>query len=131
MPNHATHPPSDVCVEQLMSAVLGKEQAARLCALMEQIGPEEEEITMGLTQEILRSHEQIQEKDALIAYFRRRLFGQKRERYIDPNQGDLFPDSLAPELPQVKPAPKERRRKKPRVRIGTEVPTLSERFPAN
>ena len=118
MPNH---PPSDVCVEQLLSAVLGKEQAARLCALMEQIGPEEEEIIRGL----------IQEKDALIAYLRRRLFGQKRERYIDPNQGDLFPDSLAPELPQVKPAPKECRRKKPRVRIGTEVPILSDRFPAN
>ena len=70
MPNHVTHPPSDVCVEQLLSAVLGKEQAARLCALMEQTGPEEEEIIMGLTQEILQSHEQLQEKDSLIAYLR-------------------------------------------------------------
>ena len=88
MPNHVTHPPSNVCVEHLLSAVLGKEQAVRLCALMEQIGPEEEEIIMGLIQEILhsreeilQSHEQIQEKDELIAYLRRRLFGQKRERY--------------------------------------------------
>ena len=38
MPNHVTHPPSDVCVEQLPNSVLGKEQAARLCALMEQTG---------------------------------------------------------------------------------------------
>ena len=131
MPNHVTHPPSDVCVEQLLSSVLGKEQAVRLCALMEQTGPEEEEIIMGLIQEIiqsceeiLQSHEQIQEKDAIIAYLRRRLFGQKRERYIDPNQGDLFPDSLAPELPPVKPAPagkpKERRRRKPRVLFSPE-----------
>ena len=124
MPNQVPHPPSDVCVEHLLSSVLGKEQAARLSALMEQIGPEEEEIIMGLIQEIIQSREQIQEGNAIIAYLRRRLFGQKRERYIDPNQGDLFPDSLAPELPPVKPAPagkpKERRRRKPRVLFSPE-----------
>ena len=62
---------------------------------------------MGLTQEILQSHEQLQEKDSLIAYLRRRLFGQKQERYIDLNQGELFPDSMAPALSQVKPEPEE------------------------
>ena len=43
---------------------------------------------------------------------------------IDPNQGDLFPDSMAPELPPAKPSPevkpKERRRRKPRVLFSPE-----------
>ena len=126
MPNPEIHPPSDICVEHLLSDVLGKEQAALVCALMEQVGPEGEEIIMGLIREILQSrqeilenHEQLQEKDEIIDYLRRQLFGQKRERCADPNQGELFPDSIEPERSPVKPEPevesKERPRKKPRV----------------
>ena len=126
MPNPEIHPPSDICVEHLLSDVLGKEQAALVCALMEQVGPEGEEIIMGLIREILQSrqeilenHEQLQEKDEIIAYLHRQLFGQKRERFADPNQGELFPDSIESERSPVQPEPevesKERPRKKPRV----------------
>lgn len=119
MMNDATNLPFDVSVEQLLSAVFGEENAARVCALMGQVGTEGEEIIMLLIQEILQRCEQIQEKDEIINYLRRQLFGQKSERYIAPNQAELFPDSVEPEQPQAEPLqevePKERSPKKPRV----------------
>lgn len=119
MMNDATNLPFDVSVEPLLSAVFGEENAARVCALMGQVGAEGEEIIMLLIQEILQRCEQIQEKDEIINYLRRQLFGQKSERYIDPNQAELFPDSMEPEQPQAEPKqevkPKERSPKKPRV----------------
>ena len=96
----------------------------RLCALMEQTGPEEEEIIMGLgsfrkssraAKRSSRAMSSFRKRMRSLPIFRRRLFGQNRERYIDPNQVDLLPDSMTPALSQVKPKPEERPRKKPRI----------------
>ena len=67
--------------------MLGAENAAQVLALIAQVGEEEEQIVMLLVAEIARRDEQVQEYHETIEYLRRQLFGQKRERYVDPNQG--------------------------------------------
>ena len=110
---------SDVSVKQLLTVVLGAENAAHILALMAQVGEEGEQIVMLLIAEIVRRDEQVQECHETIEYLHRQLFGQKRERYVDPNQGELFADQCSvtalPQVEQQKDAEKKKSsQKKPR-----------------
>jgi transposase len=60
----------------------------REIALLEKVS-ELEKLLSEKKAEVSRSHEEIAEKKALIAYLQRMVYGQKREKFITPPEGQL------------------------------------------
>jgi len=50
-------------------------------------------------QTLLHQSERIEELESQLAWFKRQIFGQKSERYVNPNQVDMFADLLTKEEP--------------------------------
>ncbi|MXW31489.1 MAG: IS66 family transposase [Rhodothermaceae bacterium] len=109
----------DISVQRLLRVLLGEESAEYVWGLVAELGETGERAVMPLIEEIVRARAEILECNDVILHLRRQLFGSKRERYIDPNQGELFPgQGTVIELRQAEePAAPERTRKKPKPRF--------------
>ncbi len=62
--------------------------------MMEELGQEAESIVMLLIGEMIRRDETIQQHELDLDDLRRRLFGQTRERDVNPDQLEIFPNQI-------------------------------------
>ncbi len=113
-----------VCEDSLgpvLVAILGEEDAQRVLEFMCKFGDECEEFVRLFLTELIQAKEEMVDAQEKIDYLLRKLYGQKRERFVHPDQGDLFGD----QAPVMAPAQEEEKqikvtysRKKPRRLFG-------------
>ena len=85
--------PSEIdSLRSCLIAILGEKNAQRVLELMVQLGDGGKELVMILIEELVTAQEEIINGRETIDYLRRRLYGQNRERFVDPDQGTLFGD---------------------------------------
>ncbi|MCY4171808.1 MAG: hypothetical protein OXF08_09465 [Bacteroidetes bacterium] len=97
--------------------ILGEKNAQRVLELMVQLGDGGKELVMILIEELVTAQEEIINARETIDYLRRRLYGQNRERFVDPDQGTLFGDEDPVVIVEVEEEEEEvvkKKRKKPR-----------------
>ncbi len=112
-------------MDESLVAILGEENAQRVLELMDKFGDECEEFVRRFLSELIQAKEEMVDAQEKIDDLLRKLYGQTRERFVDPNQMELFED-LAPGMPPVQePVQEEEKeikvaysRKKPRRRFG-------------
>lgn len=104
----------DISVKRQLTVLLGAESAESIWILVEQLGEDGERVILPLIEELVRSRQEIQKRDEAIEHLRRQLFGSKRERYVDPNQGELFPASECTVIELHQAESPQRKRCKPK-----------------
>ena len=106
-----------VSLRPCLIAILGEKNAQRVLELMVQLGDGGKELVMILIEELVTAQEEIINARETIDYLRRRLYGQNRERFVDPDQGTLFGDEDPVVIVEVEEEEEEvvkKKRKKPR-----------------
>ena len=92
MINADSTPVFDESLRLILVDVLGEENARRVLELVYELGEGGKELVMLVIEELVNAKEEIMDAQEKIDYLLRRLYGQNRERYIDPNQMELFGD---------------------------------------
>ncbi|MCY4171932.1 MAG: hypothetical protein OXF08_10115 [Bacteroidetes bacterium] len=87
-------PVSDLPLNLCLIAMLGEQSAQRVLELVHKLGDDGEELVMLLITELITAKEEIFNAQETIDYLQRRLYGQNRERFTDPEQTELFDDYI-------------------------------------
>jgi len=111
--------------------MLGEENAQRVLELVHKLGDGSEELVMLFITELITAKEEILNAQEKIDYLQRRLYGQNRERFTDPDQTEIFDDYIpevhAPEVEEEEEeVVKKRRKRRRRPRSGRykDLPTV-------
>ena len=89
---HNEIPISDASLKLCLIAMLGEENAQRVLELVHKLGDGSEELVMLFITELITAKEEILNAQETIDYLQRRLYGQRRERFTDPDQTEIFDD---------------------------------------
>ncbi len=92
MINADSTPVFDESLRLILVAVLGEENARRVLELVYELGEGGKELVMLVIEELVNAKEEIMDAQEKIDYLLRRLYGQNRERFTDPDQMELFGD---------------------------------------
>ena len=87
-------PVSDLPLNLCLIAMLGDQSTQRVLELVHKLGDDGEELVMLLITELITAKEEIFNAQETIDYLQRRLYGQNRERFTDPEQTELFDDYI-------------------------------------
>ncbi len=85
-------PVSGSSLRVCLIAMLGEESAQRVLELVHKLGDDGQELVMLLITKLITAKEEVLNAQEQIDYLRRRLYGQRRERYTDPDQTEIFGD---------------------------------------
>ena len=98
--------------------MLGEQSARRVLELVHKLGEDGEELVMLLITELITAKEEIFNAQETIDYLQRRLYGQNRERFTDPDQTEIFDDYIpevhAPEIEEEEEETVTKRRRRRR-----------------
>ncbi len=93
MINADSTPVFDESLRLILVAVLGEENARRVLELVYELGEGGKELVMLVIEELVNAKEEIMDAQEKIDYLLRRLYGQNRERFTDPDQMELSASS--------------------------------------
>ncbi len=116
MINADSTPVFDESLRLILVAVLGEENARRVLELVYELGEGGKELVMLVIEELVNAKEEIMDAQEKIDYLLRRLYGQNRERFTDPDQMELFGDQppVVEEFQEDEEEEETKSRKKPR-----------------